>query len=150
MENPSKTATQLRRKFYVAFPVPHYAGFSTHAPGRQPHTYEHHPHHFIADRFWVYHFSFFPFSESLGKFKKDPAEAASKIGLAIIGLVMLIIGIFYHKYFMPQVRKERERLNKEGFIVSHDPFPVSMTLIIAVLLLLLGTYVIFKMATTYY
>ncbi len=100
-------------------------------------------------------FTIFHFFQSLkdgSHIKADPTQVASNVGLAMVGLgiIMLVLGIIYHVFFMLQVRKERERLNAEGFIASHDSFPVSMTLIIAVLLLLLGVFVIFKMATTYF
>lgn len=97
-------------------------------------------------------FHFFQSLKGIKDIKVDPSQAASKVGLTLVGLgiFMLILGIIYHAYFMLQVRKERERLNDEGLIASDDSFPVSMTLIIAVLLLLLGVFVIFRMATVYF
>ncbi|MBK0402504.1 DUF202 domain-containing protein [Adhaeribacter sp. BT258] len=84
--------------------------------------------------------------------KKDPSELAGKLGLSLVGLGigMLILGIVYHIAFMKQVRAEREKMELEKLIISGDTFPISMTLIIAVLLFLLGIYVIFKMLINYY
>ena len=79
--------------------------------------------------------------------KKDPGKAAGELGLALValGIGMLVAGIIYHINFMRQVRLEREKMEKAHNIMSDDTFPVSLTLITAVLLLLLGLYVIFKM-----
>src|SRR5688572_4425796 len=79
--------------------------------------------------------------------EKDPGEAAGKLGLALValGIGMLLVGIIYHINFMRQVRLEREKMEKAHNIMPEDTFPVSLTLITAVLLLLLGVYVIFKM-----
>lgn len=79
--------------------------------------------------------------------KKDPGEAAGKLGLALValGIGMLLTGIIYHINFMLQVRREREKMEKAHNIMPEDTFPVSLTLITAILLLLLGVYVIIKM-----
>jgi putative membrane protein len=99
-------------------------------------------------------FTIFHFFHALKKVKNmnvDPTQAAESVGLAMVGMgiLMLLLGIIYHAIFMLQVRKERERLNAEGFIAKHDSFPVSMTLIVAVLLLLLGVFVILRMVVSY-
>ena len=58
--------------------------------------------------------------------------------LVAIGILMLLIGISYHLRLMYQIRKERDKLTKNGLIPTEDSFPISMTLIIAFLLLVLG------------
>ena len=84
--------------------------------------------------------------------KRDPGEAAGELGLALValGIGMLLTGIIYHIKFMLQVRKEREKMEKAHDIMPEDTFPVSLTLITAILLLLLGVYVISKMIINYY
>jgi putative membrane protein len=101
-------------------------------------------------------FTIFHFFRSLKQvvkveLKKDPGEAAGKLGLALValGIGMLLLGIIYHISFMLQVRAERTKMEEGHNIMPEDTFPVSLTLIIAVLLLLLGIYVIFKMIINY-
>jgi putative membrane protein len=92
-------------------------------------------------------FKFFRSVKEITKHKVDPAALAGEVGLSMVGLGIgiLFLGIIYHILFMLQVRKERQRLDKDQLIDSHDEFPISMTLVIAILLLLLGLYIIFKM-----
>ena len=88
---------------------------------------------------------------SMGHGCRSAGKAAGKLGLALValGIGMLLLGIIYHISFMLQVRAEREKLEKGHNIMPQDTFPISLTLIIAVLLLLLGIYVIFKMIINY-
>jgi putative membrane protein len=51
---------------------------------------------------------------------------------------MLVIGIWYHIQFMLGLRGERERLTAQRLIHGESAYPVSMTLIVAVLLLGIG------------
>lgn len=67
------------------------------------------------------------------------------ITLVLFGIAMLIIGIIYHLQFMSGLRREREAMRAEGLIHAQSGFPTSMTLIIALLLLLLGLIAIFSM-----
>lgn len=68
------------------------------------------------------------------------SHAPRNLGLAMValGIGMLIIGIWYHIQFMIRVRKERERIRQQVTLPEEDVFPVSMTLITAGFLLLLG------------
>ena len=68
------------------------------------------------------------------------AHAPRNFGLALIalGVVILTVGIGYHLAFMRELRNERGHLAEEGLIRAQTHFPVSYTLIVAVLLLLLG------------
>jgi len=68
------------------------------------------------------------------------AHAPRNFGLALIalGVAILTVGIGYHLAFMRELRNERGRLAEEGLIRAQTHFPVSYTLIVAVLLLLLG------------
>ena len=105
----------------------------------------------ISFGFTIFHF--FRTIKSIVKIdlKQDPGKAAGELGLALValGIGMLFIGIIYHAVFMRQVRVERMKMEKEHNIMAEDTFPVSLTLIIAVLLFLLGLYVIFKMIINY-
>lgn len=58
---------------------------------------------------------------------------------------MLIVGIVYHIQFMLSLRAELKEIIDAGLIRSENRFPVSYTLIVAVLLLLLGVVAILSM-----
>ena len=65
--------------------------------------------------------------------------------LVVLGIAMLVLGIGYHVNFMLGLRKEREQLKAEGLIHAESQFPVSLTLLIAVLLLVIGLLAVFSM-----
>ena len=65
--------------------------------------------------------------------------------LVWLGIAMLILGIGYHVAFMLGLRREREQLKAEGLVHAESGFPTSMTLIVAILLLLLGLMAIASM-----
>ena len=69
-----------------------------------------------------------------------PAAAARNFGTALVllGNLMLILGIWNHAKFMMELRKERKVLIADGLVTDGSPFPVSTTLIVAVLLFLVG------------
>lgn len=48
---------------------------------------------------------------------------------------MLVLGIVYHGQFMLALRISRRQLTKDGLIHGKSPFPPSLTLITAVVLL---------------
>jgi putative membrane protein len=58
--------------------------------------------------------------------------------LVWLGITILVLGIGYHVQFMLGLRKEREQMRADGLVYGESGFPVSMTLIVAVLLLLVG------------
>jgi putative membrane protein len=66
--------------------------------------------------------------------------------LVLSGVVMLVLGIGYHLAFMKGLREERRRMIEEGLIHGESPYPVSMTLIVAVLLLVIGLFAIANIA----
>jgi putative membrane protein len=68
------------------------------------------------------------------------AAAPRNFGLALIGLgiVMLILGIIYHAQYMLGLRRLRESMRQEGLVHGETIFPVSFTLITALILLLIG------------
>ena len=67
------------------------------------------------------------------------------VSLVALGIGMLILGIVYHIQFMIGLRKERAAMKAAGLIYGESHFPASMTLIVAVLLLLIGIVAIASM-----
>jgi len=75
------------------------------------------------------------------------AAAPRHFGVALVGLgiVMLVLGIGYHVRFMLGLRRLRESMREEGLIHGETLFPVSLTLITALLLLAVGLAAIVSM-----
>jgi putative membrane protein len=65
--------------------------------------------------------------------------------LVLLGIVMLVLGIIYHVQFMYGLRVERDQMTAEGLIHGQSHFPVSLTLIVALILLLIGIFAILSM-----
>ena len=65
--------------------------------------------------------------------------------LVVLGIGMLIVGIAFHISYMTGLRRERAMLRADGLIHAESQFPVSLTLIVALLLLLIGFLAIFSM-----
>ena len=78
-----------------------------------------------------------------------PVNAARNFGLAllILGAAMLILGIIYHLRFMRELRAEREAMIRQKLVHGQLSYPVSVTLIGAVLLLLIGLIAIFSIVS---
>ena len=76
------------------------------------------------------------------------AASARNFGLALValGIVMLVLGIGYHVQFMLGLRRLRDAMAKEGLIHGESGFPVSLTLIVAFVLLVIGLFAIISMA----
>lgn len=68
--------------------------------------------------------------------------AASSFGraLVLLGTVMLGLGIAYHVRFMVELRRQRAELKSAQLIHGEGRFPVSLTLITAVALLVIGLF----------
>ena len=60
------------------------------------------------------------------------------LALVILGTALLAFGIAYHVHFMLGLRATRAHLAAEGLIHGESIFPVSLTLIVSILLLLVG------------
>jgi putative membrane protein len=58
--------------------------------------------------------------------------------LVLLGVTMLVLGIIFHVRFMLGLRHQREEMRTAGLIHAQSQFPVSLTLIIATLLLIVG------------
>jgi len=60
------------------------------------------------------------------------------LSLVLIGAAVLLVGIAYHAWFMWALRSDREAMKQAGILHAQSPFPPSMTLVAALLLLALG------------
>ena len=80
-------------------------------------------------------------------FLAETSHAPQNFGLALValGIVMLVLGIVYHVRFMLGLRAERTALIGEGLVHGESEYPVSLTLITATLLLLIGLAAIVSM-----
>jgi inner membrane protein YidH len=67
-------------------------------------------------------------------------RAPRNFGLALIllGVGMLTVGLIYHLAFMRELRHRRDEMREEGLIFAQSGFPVSLTAIVALLLLVVG------------
>jgi inner membrane protein YidH len=76
-------------------------------------------------------------------------EAPRHFGESLVwlGVAMLVVGIGYHVAFMLGLRREREQLKAEGLIHADSHFPVSLTLIVAVMLFVIGVLAIASMTS---
>ena len=77
-----------------------------------------------------------------------PSAASERtFGIVLVGLGigMLALGILYHVQFMLALRAERIAMTEEGLIHGKSPFPVSLTLVTAICLLLVGIAAILSM-----
>jgi putative membrane protein len=92
-------------------------------------------------------FTIYQFFGTMGKAEGWGSAPARNFGVALValGIVMLVIGIAYHLAFMAGLRHEREAMKLEALIHAESRFPVSMTLIVAVLLLATGLLAITSM-----
>jgi putative membrane protein len=75
------------------------------------------------------------------------SQSARQFGVALVflGIAMLISGIGYHVFFMAGLRKERAMLKAQGLVHAESHYPISMTLIVAFLLLIIGFLAIASM-----
>ena len=63
----------------------------------------------------------------------------------LLGVLMLVVGIGYHVSFMIGLRRERKALKADGLIHAESQFPVSLTLMVALVLLAIGVLAISSM-----
>jgi inner membrane protein YidH len=94
-------------------------------------------------------FTIYQFFQRLRDQKVITRAAAPRhfgVALVALGVLMLILGIAYHIQFMLGLRRLRESMREEGLIHGETVFPVSLTLITALLLLVVGVAAIVSMA----
>src|SRR5579871_6154565 len=85
-------------------------------------------------------FTIFQFFQELSEAKLVRTGAARHFGtsLLVLGTLMLVWGISFHLAYMSDLRQMRTKMKEEGLIRAESSFPVSLTLITAVLLLVLS------------
>ncbi|MGA8891891.1 MAG: DUF202 domain-containing protein [Anaeromyxobacteraceae bacterium] len=69
-----------------------------------------------------------------------PPRAPARFGLALvfIGVLVLLLGTVYHYQYMVQLRRQRAEFIGRGYLPGTSSFPLSMSLVTAFLLLLVG------------
>ncbi len=90
-------------------------------------------------------FQFFEKLKEAGTLAHAGAPRNFGITLVALGIVMLVGGIIYHLQFMLHLRHQREAMIAEGLVHGESKFPVSLTLLTAVILLLIGVTAIVSM-----
>ena len=85
-------------------------------------------------------FSFFKSLFQAGTVEEAAFHAARNFGatLIITGIGLLVLGLIFHISFMRSLRKERQLLVEESFLDEETPSPISLTTIVAVVLLVIG------------
>jgi putative membrane protein len=83
----------------------------------------------------------------VGEVLENGSGAVRHFGITLValGIGMLILGIVYHVRFMLELRAVRKQMTAGGLIHGETRFPPSLTLIIAVILLLIGIAAIVSM-----
>jgi inner membrane protein YidH len=90
-------------------------------------------------------FQFFQKLKTAGTLPGDLAPRRFGLALVFLGVGILVLGIIYDLLFMHGLRKERAQLTAAGMLHGESGFPISFTLIIAVLLLTIGLLAIVSM-----
>ncbi|MET0582117.1 MAG: DUF202 domain-containing protein [Pseudoxanthomonas sp.] len=67
------------------------------------------------------------------------------MSLVVLGIVTLVCGIGYHLAFMRGLRAERKSMVAAGLVHGESRFPISLTLLVAIAMLLIGVYAIASM-----
>jgi putative membrane protein len=84
-------------------------------------------------------FQFFHGLRDAGTLKTQPGAARTfGLTLVVLGVCLLVVGIIYDIRFMKGLRKVRDEMKAQGLIYGESEFPVSYTMVVAVLLLLFG------------
>jgi len=77
--------------------------------------------------------------------KRSNAPRRFGEALVVLGISMLVLGIGYQLAFMSELRRQREQMKLDGLIHAESRFPVSLTMIVAILLLTVGIMAILSM-----
>jgi putative membrane protein len=87
-------------------------------------------------------FTIFQFFQKLQQANVIPVDSTTArsfgFSLVLLGVLMLVVGIFYHVRFMLELRAQRDEMHQAGLIRAQSGFPISLTLIVAVSLFLIG------------
>jgi len=90
-------------------------------------------------------FQVFQKAHEAGMLKSGKAPLNFGISLVLLGIAVLVVGIGYHVVFMSGLRREREQMKVDGLVHAESVFPLSMTLVTALLLLAIGLMAIASM-----
>jgi putative membrane protein len=90
-------------------------------------------------------FQFFGKLKEAGTLAHAAAPRNFGVTLVALGILMLIGGIIYHLQFMLHLRIQRDAMIADGLVHGESQFPVSLTLLTAVILLLIGVTAITSM-----
>ena len=77
--------------------------------------------------------------------KRSNAPRRFGEALVVLGIGMLVLGIGYQLAFMSELRRQREQMKLDGLIHAESHFPVSLTMIVAIMLLTIGIMAILSM-----
>ena len=77
--------------------------------------------------------------------KSGTAPMNFGVALVLLGILMLAVGIIYHVRFMIGLRNQREQMKRDGLIHAESEYPVSLTLMAAAFLLIIGVLAILSM-----
>ena len=95
-------------------------------------------------------FTIFQFFKQLEETKvlTGTRSSARNFGLTLLtlGAGMLAFGIIYHLLFMRELRRERSQLMADGLVHGESAFPASLSVIVAVLLLVVGLLAVASIA----
>jgi putative membrane protein len=83
-------------------------------------------------------FQIFQKAHEAGMLKAAKAPLHFGVTLVVLGIAMLVVGIGYHIVFMSGLRKERAQMKADGLIHAESVYPLSLTLMTALLLLAIG------------
>ena len=86
-------------------------------------------------------FTIFQIFQKMYEAKLLPSVAPARhfgTSLLALGVLMLTVGIFYHLAFMRGLRAQRTTMHDSDLIDAQSGFPISLTLLTALLLLVLG------------
>ena len=74
-------------------------------------------------------------------------EAPRNFGIALVavGVLLLVFGMVYHVRYMHQLRHERRQMVAEGLVHGQSAYPVSLVLLCAIALFLIGLMAIVSM-----
>ena len=81
---------------------------------------------------------FFRRLKDAGTIAAGPSAKNFGVALVSLGILMLILGIVYHLQFMYGLRRERRAMTEGKLIYGQSVFPISLTLVTALSLLLIG------------
>ena len=90
-------------------------------------------------------FQVFQMLKEAGTFAHDNAPRNFGLTLVFVGVGMLTLGIIFHLQFMFGLRRTRDRMAGAGLIHGESVYPVSLTLLTALVLLFIGLVAIVSM-----